>query len=384
MGLGNAFVAPIADKVGRKPIAVLSLVVLAIGMLASGFSQNSTALAVTRVFTGIGIGSAVAGVNVIVAEYASERRRSLAISFMTIGFPVGATLGGLFSIYLINAYGWRSTYYFGAIVAVILAVPVIFWLPESIDYLISRRPTGALARVNRILLRMGYPTIAELPVSERADDRQDTSLLTVFRPPYLASTTAASLAYFATTFTVYFLLSWTPKLLTQLGFSIAGGISASLLMNMAGVVGCVLFGLFAKAAGPRRLAAVFLAGLFGATLMFGAMSADSTALTSATVLIGACLFTSVTALYVVVPVAFPSTVRSTGTGFAMSIGRIGSIAGPFVAGVLLSDGWSRQALCAALGAPALLAAISLYWIGVFEARPLDRKEDLDVQLSAAE
>jgi MFS family permease len=260
MGLGNAFVAPIADKVGRKPIAVLSLMILAIGMLVSGFAQDAAALAVTRVFTGIGIGSAVAGVNVIVAEYASDRRRGLAISLMTIGFPAGATLGGFFSIYLIGVYGWRSTYFFGAIVAVILAVPVIFWLPESIDYLISRQPTGAQARLNRILQRMGYPTLVELPESERADERQDTSLLTVFRRPYLSSTTAASIAYFATTFTVYFLLSWTPKMLTQLGFSIAGGHIGVVTDEHSRRRWMCAFRLFRQGSGPAPASCAFSCG----------------------------------------------------------------------------------------------------------------------------
>ena len=212
MALGNAFVAPIGDKVGRKPIAIVSLAILALGMFASALARNSGELAVLRVVTGIGIGTALANVNVIVAEYASDGRRSLSISLMTIGYPAGATLGGFLSIFLISNYGWRSVYLFGALLAVVLAVPASFWMPESIDYLLSRRPVRALARINRIMRHLRQPAISDLPENKLKDERQDTSLLAVFHRPYLASTVAASLAYFGTTFTVFFLLNWIPKI----------------------------------------------------------------------------------------------------------------------------------------------------------------------------
>lgn len=384
MALGNAFVAPIGDKVGRKPIAIVSLAILALGMFASALARNSGELAVLRVVTGIGIGTALANVNVIVAEYASDGRRSLSISLMTIGYPAGATLGGFLSIFLISNYGWRSVYLFGALLAVVLAVPASFWMPESIDYLLSRRPVRALARINRIMRHLRQPAISDLPENKLKDERQDTSLLAVFHRPYLASTVAASLAYFGTTFTVFFLLNWIPKILTELGFSISGGISVSLVMNVAGMVGCLLFGLLAKPVGPRRLAAVFMAGLFATTAIFGMTSAGAAALTATTVLIGGCLFTSMTALYVIVPAAFPSTVRSTGTGVTMSIGRIGAMMGPFVAGVLISNGWSRAAYCLVLGAPALLAALCLYWVRALdEVLPSPAAASAKVQLAGA-
>ena len=84
-------------------------------------------------------------------------------------------------------------------------------------------------------------------------------------------------------------------------------------------------------------------------------------------MIGLCLFPSATALFVVVPAAYPSTIRSTGTGLATALGRAGGIAGPLVAGLLITDGWSRAAYCFAMAVPALIAAIAVYWIRVFDA-----------------
>lgn len=367
MGLGAAVVAPLADRFGRRPVLLLSLLIMGVGTTASALAGSVAALAVMRILTGVGIGSALTGVNVLVGEYSSDKRRSLAISLMTIGYPVGATLGGFFSIHLISAYGWRSVYVFAAAVAALLIVFVLLWLPESIEYLIVRRPRNALAKANRIMSKMGHLPIDALPTHVRADEAPDTSLWMIFSGPYLARTIASAVAYFGVLFTVYFMLSWTPKLLTELGFSVSGGILASLLMNLAGVVGCVAYGFAASAVGPRRLAGIVIAAFFLTTALFGVTPSNNIALLGAIVLTGLCLFPSATALFVVVPAAYPSTIRSTGTGFAAALGRAGGISGPLVAGLLITDGWPRAAYCFAMAVPALIAAISVCWIGVFDA-----------------
>jgi MFS family permease len=164
--------------------------------------------------------------------------------------------------------------------------------------------------------------------------------------------------------TVYFFLNWTPKLLTELGFSISAGISSSLLMNLAGVVGCLMYGSYAQVVGARLLAGIFIAGLFAAATWFGMISGGSTLLTVATVFMGFCLFTVVTALYVLTPSSFPAALRSTGTGVAMSVGRIGAFAGPLIAGALIAQGWPRASYCVAMAVPALLSVVCLRWMGL--------------------
>jgi MFS family permease len=160
--------------------------------------------------------------------------------------------------------------------------------------------------------------------------------------------------------------------LTEQGLSITGGISGSMLMNIGGVAGCLLFGFYARAAGARLLAAAFMVGLFAAASVFGFVPATVTALLAATLAIGFCLYASINAMYAVVPPAFPAIVRGTGTGVAMSVGRLGAVTGPALAGVLMSAGWDRSAYCMALAAPMLLAAASLYWIRAYDltARPI--------------
>jgi predicted MFS family arabinose efflux permease len=354
------------DKIGRRSTVLLCLGILCTGMLISSITRDVTELALMRLYTGLGIGGVLANINIVVAEYASNRRRNLSISLMSLGYPIGATLGGAFSVYLISAFGWRSVYVFGGLVALILVPAVIRFMPESLDYLIARRPAGALDKVNRVLARIGRPPLSALPTPQRAEEAPDTSLLTIFQPPYAGRTLAVCLAYFCVMMTCYFFLSWTPKVLTQSGLSMSGGISGSMLMNIGGVVGCLLFGFYARGIGTRRLAACFMVGLFVTASIFGFVPATTTALLTATLAIGFCLYASINSMYAVVPPVLPATVRTTGTGLAMSVGRLGAVVGPALAGMLMSAGWDRPAYCLVLAAPMLIAAASLYWVRNFD------------------
>jgi len=364
MGLGGVLLGMAGDKLGRRPMTLLSLVIVTLGMSAAAYARNLTDLAVLRAFTGLGIGGALVSINVIVAEYSSERRRNLAISLMTVGYPIGATLGGFAAIYLIAQFGWRSVYLFGGAVGLALIPPVLYLLPESIEFLVSRGGSQALQTANRILKRMNEPAIAALPDAANGEAAR-AGLDDIFRSQHVLALAATSCVYFFTSFTCYFLLSWMPKLLVERGLSLSAGISSSLLMNLAGAIGCVMFGIFARQLGPRRLAASLMVGLFIVTTTFGLMGDSAPTLTAITVAIGFCLFASITALYAIVPGAFPVAIRSTGIGFAMSIGRIGAVMGPFAAGIVFAQGVPGVVYCALLAAPMLVSAALLYWVRAY-------------------
>ncbi|WP_288580953.1 MFS transporter [uncultured Methylobacterium sp.] len=369
MGLGALLIGPLGDILGRRTTTLLCLAILCLGMLAAAATRSLTELALVRLFTGLGIGGGLATVNTVVAEYATDRWRNLSISLMSLGYPIGATLGGAFSVYLIGAHGWRAVYVFGGLLALALVPAVLACLPESLDYLIARRPAGALGKVNRVLARMGRPALAALPAPLRAEAEAGTSLAAIARPPYRSRTLAACAAYFCVMTTCYFFLSWTPKVLTELGLSVSGGISGAMLMNLGGAAGCLLFGFMARRAGTRRLAAAFMVGLCLAAALFGQVPATPAALLAATLAIGFCLYGSINAMYAVVPPIFPAPVRTTGTGLAMSVGRLGAVAGPSLAGLLMAAGWERAEYCLALGVPMLIAALCLRWVGEAEPGP---------------
>jgi len=367
MGFGALLIAPLGDKIGRRPTVLICLVVLVLGMFGAAYAGGLKELAAVRFFTGLGIGGILANINVVVTEYSSARRRDLCVALMSVGYPIGATLGGVAAVYLIHLWGWRSVYVFGAVVALILLPITLLQLPESLAFLLARRPSGALEKINRVLGRMDRPTLTDLPAAPAAEARRQQEVLAIFRPPFLASTLATSFLYFSVMATCYFLLSWTPKVLTDLGFSTSVGISGSLLINIGGTVGCILYGLYANKLGVRRLAVLFMLGLSTMTIIFGLLPADTLVLFAAALALGFCLHTSITVLYVVVPTIFPAAVRATGTGFSMSIGRVGAVMGPLVAGWLMAGGFQRPLYFAVLAIPMLIAIACLYSLKTLEA-----------------
>jgi benzoate transport len=363
MGLGSLCVAPLGDRLGRRPTVILCMIILAVGMLMSSFTQTTAQLAFMRVVTGLGIGGILANINILVSEYASDKRRALCISMMALGYPIGATLGGLFSVYLIEHHGWRSVYVFGGIAAAGLLPAVLWLIPESLDYLWARRPKDALAKSNAVLHRLQLPKLDALPPLGAATVANTPTRYTdLLKAGYAPRTVAASALYFSVMLTAYFLLSWMPKMLTESGLSGSTGISGSMLMNIAGVCGCLLFGLLATQLGPRRFAAMFMIGLFITAMVFALTPPAASALLAAALAVGFCLYTSINALYVLVPQVFPTTLRSTGTGLAMTVGRVGAVSGPYFAGLLMTAGWARPGYILVLATPMLLAAISLLWL----------------------
>src|SRR3954454_13019997 len=163
LALGSLFVAPRADRFGRRPVIMVCLLVAGTGMVLSAFAQSALQLGLLRVLTGIGIGGVLASSNVIASEYASRRWRGMAVSLQATGYALGATLGGLLAVALIGQLGWRSVFLVGGIVSLLVVGLVHFFLPESLDHLLARRRPDALVKVNALARRLGQEPLDSLP-----------------------------------------------------------------------------------------------------------------------------------------------------------------------------------------------------------------------------
>ncbi|MFF5584874.1 MFS transporter [Streptomyces hygroscopicus] len=159
MALGSALIAPLSDRIGRRPHTLICLAVCAVGMLLATVSTGFWFLGVCRLLTGLGAGGMVAGLPVIITEYSPRRFRGTMIALYGTGLPVGGMLGGSVAVLVTSAYGWRAGFLVGAVLTFAILVVVALALPESLDYLISRRPEGALEKVNKLLGRMRLPAV---------------------------------------------------------------------------------------------------------------------------------------------------------------------------------------------------------------------------------
>lgn len=340
MTLGSLFLGPLGDRVGRRMMVLYALVVITVGMFWAAVANGVTELALARVLTGLGIGAILPSINTLVAEYTSLRRREFAISVMQVGYPIGATVGGVIAAIVISEVGWRGVFIMGGAVSLLMIPVMAVYLPESLDFLFLRQPKKAIARINSILAKMARSPVEVL--SRSADDVErgtDRLLAPEVRKPLVL----LCMAFFMVMFSFYFLLSWTPNTLVQSGLGVELGISGGVLMNVGGIVGATLLGVLAYRVGALRLLALYMAACVLVSAGFGYAIGGSLAwLLVLAFAMGFMVFGSMVGLYAVTPQFFSPAVRTTGTGIAIGVGRCGAIVGPYLAGLALAAGWSTD------------------------------------------
>ena len=359
MAAGSLFIAPWADRFGRVPLILFCLLLSGVGMLLSSLSQTPLQLALLRGLTGLGIGGILASSNVIASEFANKRWRGLAVSLQSTGYALGATLGGLLSVWLLTHFGWRSVFIFGGAVTLAVIPLVLLFLPESLDFLITRRPVNALARINRLAVRLGQPALGELPLIPSTPNAGKGRLAQLLAPESRRTTLLIWLLFFLVMFGFYFVMSWTPKLLVAAGLSAQQGISGGVLLSVGGIFGAALIGALASRWRLTRVLALFM--LISAVLLVlfvGSASSVSMAL-GLGLLIGLFVNGCVAGLYALSPIVYDASVRTTGVGWGIGIGRIGAILSPTVAGVLLDSGWQPLHLYGVFAVVFVIAAIVL-------------------------
>ena len=339
MAIGSIFVSSVADVIGRQKTLVIGAAIVAVGMLVSAFAPGYGVLVVLRFITGLAVGTLQATANVLASEFSNAKRRSTALALVSIGQPIGGVLGGMATGALITAFGWRSAFLFGAAITVIM-IPFIWKaVPESVDFLLVRRPENALQRINKVLRRIDQPAVGELPALPEAPAKKKSRFADVLTGVNARRTILISLAYFILMASFYFANSWTPKLVTASGFSQQDGITAGVLFSVGAIIGAVVLGAFGARFPMRKVLAVFF--VIGG-LTFGAFSLSTGSLAGAlfaAALVGFGSNAPIAGMLAISPTYYTSEVRGTALGLVIGMGRVGAIASPIIAGTLMDGGW---------------------------------------------
>lgn len=340
MAVGSILLSQVADMIGRRTTILLAALTIGVGMLASAFAPSYGVLFVLRFITGLAIGTMQASLNVFVAEYSSAKRRATSISFYSAGQPIGGMLGGIIAGILIASFGWHSAFIFGGVVTLALVPFIVRFMPESLDYLLTKRPEGALERVNAILVKLDQPAVDVLPqASAEATLSTASRWKALFSSKYGATTLFLSVAFLMLMASFYFANSWTPRLLTSSGFTQQDGINAGVLFSLGAIFGSIVFGLVAaRFAVKWTLVVFFFLGGLAFALYAVASGALVPALISAAVL-GFAVNAGIAGMFSIGPVYYGSDVRATAVGFIIGMGRVGAIISPIVAGTLIDGGW---------------------------------------------
>ncbi|HET6563947.1 MAG TPA: MFS transporter, partial [Xanthomonadales bacterium] len=201
MSFGSILIGAFADRNGRRPAILACLVLMSVGMALASTADGVVIMSIYRLATGIGLGGMLATTAAMAAEFSNLRRRNVSVIVMAAGFPVGAIVGGSIASLLLVKFDWNAVFLFGAVVTAAFIPLAWFFLPESIGYLLERRPAGALERINATMRRMGHAAIEALPEVRAA--KLPPSVKALFSPGLASITIILTLAYFLHIMTFY-------------------------------------------------------------------------------------------------------------------------------------------------------------------------------------
>jgi benzoate transport len=357
MAMGSVLLGGVADKIGRRPTILGCLVAMSVGMFGASLAGGVPTLLAWRLLTGFGIGGMLASINAAAAELSSERRRSLAVSLMVIGYPLGGVIGGMIVQRLLSGGTWHDVFIFGGWVTAAFIPIVWFLLPESVAFLDRRRRPGALEAINRILTRFGHEPMAALSAETVESARR--SVTDIFKPGLILATVLISLGYFAHATSFYFIIKWVPKLVVDMGFQPRAAAGVLTWANVGGAAGVVIFGLIATRVNLKALTLVSLIGSSAMVIWFGRGSHDLTSLAATVAVAGVFTNSAIGGYYMLFAKVFPTHVRATGTGFAVGVGRGGAVLAPIAAGYLFQAGFGMQAVATMMAMGSLLSAAAL-------------------------
>ena len=357
MAAGNVVMGRFADAWGRRPIILVCVTLMTTGMWMATTATSIVDLSFWRVVTGMGIGGTLSAINAVAAEFANEKRRSLCVSLMVIGYPIGAVIGGTIAAILLQGNDWRSIFVFGAMATATLIPVVYFFVPESVAWLCEKQPANALERINIILKSMGKESVTSLPPP--AISKQQ-SLTWIFSAGLAPTTILVTLAYALHITTFYYILKWVPKIVVDMGFEASSAAGVLVWANLGGATGGALFGLLTQKYQLFRLTIGTLLLGTAMVILFGTGFDNLYQLSLVSAAVGFFTNSGVVGLYAILAQVYSASTRATGSGFAIGMGRGGAVFAPILAGFLFAAGQGLQTVSVIMGLGSTLAAVALW------------------------
>ncbi len=365
--IGALVFGPLADRVGRKRIIIFSTLAFGLGALATAFVRDVNTLLAIRFLTGLGLGGAMPNAIAMTSEFNPRRRRATMVMLMFVGFSIGAALGGLLAAALIPQFGWRSVFAVGGVAPLLLTPILALRLPESVRFLAltghaHQGVAQLLARVDpKTVFAQGTrfivnePALAGLPVAH------------LFQGGRTAATLLLWVVFFMSLLDLYLLSNWLPTVLNDLGASVSTAVLAGSMLQVGGVVGTLALGSVIDRFSFRALALVYLIAVF-AVAAIGQLGHSIVFVTVAIFAAGFCIVGGQIAANALAAGFYPTSIRATGVGWALGVGRVGSIVGPLVAGAtlemrLFGFGLGTSSIFMLASAAALCAAMAAFSLG---------------------
>ncbi len=355
MTVGAIFLAPFADKIGRKSMMLIAAIVMGICIYLTSLATGIQSLLLLRFLSGLGIGAMLTSSAALTAEYTPNKSRDFWVSVVIAGYPVGAVFTGMISAEIIATAGWPHMFELAGYFT-FLALPILYlFLSESLDFYIKSGHKNALQEINKIHAKLDIDKLEILPeITNEVKEKIHVS--TLLNPFYRKATLQVWTSLFLAFCTLYFLMNWIPKLASNAGLSMEAAIYSGTIFNLGAIVGIPAQGYLSGRFGLKRtIGYIFFATAFF-MVMFG-LFVGSNAILAILFLLGFGVQGGFVGLYAVATRMYPTQIRSTGLGWAVGAGRVGGIIGPIVGGLLVAMGLGMTQSFWFFAIPTLLAGI---------------------------
>ncbi|KRQ14501.1 MFS transporter [Bradyrhizobium manausense] len=366
--IGSLLFGALADYFGRKWLVIAGVIVFALGSLATSRAGSVQDLVVLRFLTGLGLGGVLPNAIALTGEYSPQRRRTLLIMLMFMTVSLGSAIGGSVAARLISAYGWQGIFVIGGVLPLLLCPVLIVWLPESLSLLaLDQRNSG---RVRSLLGQID-------PSAKFADDARFAVieesgkgflLPQLFANRRLVPTLLLWIMFFMNMLDIYFLNSWLPTLTHGVGLDVEAAISVGIAFQLGGMVGTVALGLLIERLGFHRVLFLTYVAGFVSIVTIGFAGAVLPILVPAVFIAGVAVIGGQIGCNAYAARLYPTYIRATGIGWALGIGRLGSILGVTVGGLMLAAHWSVPSLFQTSAVPQLCSALVILGLALLSMR----------------
>ncbi len=365
--LGALIFGPVADRFGRRRVMIACTLVYGLFSLATAGAHSAQSVTLLRFLAGLGFGGVMPNAIAMTAEYAPHRRRGTMVTIMFCGFPIGAMLAGFSAVPILPRYGWQGVFVLAGVMPILFAPVLALLLPESIRHLILHEEKQA--RVRELLARVNsqfvFPEGVKFTVQE--ERAPGLPVLHLFRQGRAVATLLIWIGLFMSLLDIYLLSSWLPTVFHDAGITLSLSVIATAAFQGGGVVASLVLGIFMDRFGASRaVSAIYILGA-----IFVAMLGHTHSIVSilcCSFLAGAGIVGGQTGGNAIAAASYPTYIRSTGVGWALGIGRIGSIAGPVFGGMMLALHWPLATIFLAGAIPALIGSAAIFLVGVARTR----------------
>ncbi|MDH1526003.1 MFS transporter [Pseudomonas mosselii] len=355
--VGSLAVTPLADRFGVRRVLLCCVLLYASLTVLMVFASSLDSLMLARFLCGIGMGGAMPSAMALMADYAPPRLRTLMVTLAACGFSLGGAAGGFVAAGFIDHHGWQAVFLAGGVAPLLLFPFLVLFLPESLPRLLRDAPP--YARLQRVTARLlpGW----QIPVARIASDEPADSKLTMvalFRDGFARPTLLLWSTFFVSLILLYFMISWLPSLLQESGLALNQANLVTSLFLFAGTFGAVCLAWCAdRMANKAYLLAAVLLGAALFSVLVGLNHDDPRWLVPSVFAAGFCIIGGQLTLNAFVSNFYPAQVRATGTGWALGVGRFGSILGPLLGSLLLTLHMPVEQIFFFCAVPAVLGAL---------------------------